>query len=198
MEERSRTRTHLHPIPQADDPVAQLRREVARLRMERARMEADMEALQGRLQEALDLGMDLARQRNAYIERFAQSEAARRGTQRDLDQLRSRAFHAAPPAPLRRSGPTATLRQPPMRAANGDLFDSGELLAVPGAPRSAPHLRALSLERLPSPLDALVAPTDRGAACVPLLECELPSLLDADEIELLLEELEPVTLVEGC
>lgn len=197
MEERSRTRTHLHTIPPADDPAAQLRREVARLRMERARMEADMEALQGRLQEALDLGMDLARQRNTYIERFAQSEAARRGTQRELDQLRSRSLHVSPPAP-RRGGPAATLRQPPMRAANGDLFDSGELLAVPGAPRSAPHLRAISLEHLPSRLETLVAPPDRGAACVPLLECELPSLLDADEIELLLEELEPVTLVEGC
>jgi hypothetical protein len=201
MEEQGNTRITQLRKPETHDTVSRLRREVALLRMERARLEADMDALRTRLQDALDLGMDLARQRNTYIEHFARSEAERRTLLRERDLPR--------PRPLATPNRAATLRQPPMRAANGELFDSGELLAVATPPthqRRREHpLTPLSLHTLRSRIDELAHPPDRGAACVPVLDSELDPLeLDApsndhhDDLAALLWDLEPVRTRTGC
>lgn len=79
----------LRPV---DNPVAQelmrLRRQVARLQADNERLQREKDAVDGRFRQALELGRELAEQRNTFIEKLADSESARRGLQRNVQEAR--------------------------------------------------------------------------------------------------------------
>jgi len=79
----------LRPV---DNPVAQelmrLRRQVARLQADNERLQREKDAVDGRFRQALELGKELADQRNTFIEKLADSESARRSLQRNVQEAR--------------------------------------------------------------------------------------------------------------